>query len=231
MVVGGGFVASECTANLQKSFNGTKQVSMLCDFVVPIDKVFGFEVGAMLLTEHEKNGAKVYIGVNIPKLRYESDKDGKAVRKVVFENGYEIPADMVIVGAGMEPNTELAVKAGLEMDANGGVKTNPFLQTSDPDVFAAGDIASVPHWFTGTSLRTEHWINALDQGTYAAFNMVGKMVPYGNVPFFWTNHYGKGMQYVGNAMAWDSIHIDGVPRDNKFIAFYIKDNKILAACA
>ena len=73
----------------------------------------------------------------------------------------------------------------------------------------------------------EHWITALDQGTYAAFNMLGKMVPYGNIPFFWTNHYGKGMQYVGNAMSWDEIHIDGVARDNKFIAYYIKDNKVM----
>jgi apoptosis-inducing factor 3 len=61
--------------------------------------------------------------------------------------------------------------------------------------------------------------------------MLGKMTPYGNVPFFWTNHYGKGMQYVGNAMSWDEIHVDGVPRSNKFIAYFIKDNKVLAACA
>jgi len=76
----------------------------------------------------------------------------------------------------------------------------------------------------------EHWITAQDQGTYAAFNMLGKMTPYGNVPFFWTNHYGKGMSYVGNAMTWDEIHIDGVPRANKFIAYFIKDNKVHAAC-
>jgi len=61
--------------------------------------------------------------------------------------------------------------------------------------------------------------------------MLGKMQPYGAVPFFWTNNYGKGMQFVGNAPSWDEIHIDGVPRNNKFIAYYIKDNQVIAACA
>lgn len=136
----------------------------------------------------------------------------------------------MIVGAGIIPNIELAKNAGLETNI-GGVKTNPFLQTSDADIFAAGDIASFPCLYTGTNLRIEHWIAAQDQGTHAAFNMLGKMVPYGSIPFFWTNHYGKGMQYVGAAMEWDEIHVDGVPRDNKFIAYYIKDNKVLAACA
>ena len=59
--------------------------------------------------------------------------------------------------------------------------------------------------------------------------MLGKMVPYGNVPIFWTNNYGKGFQYVGNARSWDNIHIEGVPRSNKFVAYYIKDNRVMAA--
>ena len=193
-----------------------------------MEKHFGYDVGAMLLHEHEKNGAKVYINANVSKLKYEGDKDGK-VKKVVLEDGREIPADLVIVGAGIIPNTELAKNAGLETDI-GGVKTNPFLQTSDQDIFAAGDIASFPCCYTGTNLRIEHWIAAQDQGTHAAFNMLGKMVPYGSIPCFWTNHYGKGMQYVGNATQWDEIHIDGVPQSNKFLAYYIKDNKVMAAC-
>ena len=61
--------------------------------------------------------------------------------------------------------------------------------------------------------------------------MLGKMDPYGNVPVFWTNHYGKGMQYVGCAQSWDEIFVDGSPRDNKFIAYFIKDNKVIAACS
>mmetsp|Transcript_14883 Transcript_14883/g.25352 ORF Transcript_14883/g.25352 Transcript_14883/m.25352 type:complete len:264 (+) Transcript_14883:1244-2035(+) len=202
---------------------------MLCDFIAPLERYFGFDVGASILNQHEKNGAKVYIGVNLFNLKYEGDSQGR-VTKVVLENGYEIPADLVVVGAGNIPNIQLAKDAGLEMDRNGGVKTNPFLQSSDPNIFAAGDIASFPSWYSGDNLRIEHWIVAQDQGTYAAFNMLGKMVPYGNVPFFWTNHYQKGMQYVGHAMDWDDILIDGIPRNNQFVAIYSKNNKILAAC-
>jgi 3-phenylpropionate/trans-cinnamate dioxygenase ferredoxin reductase component len=102
-VVGGGFIASEVTASLQKQY---KNVSMLCDFNTPMERYFGYDVGNMLLGEHEKNGAKVYINVNVFKLKYVGDSDGK-VTKVVLENGYEIPADLVVVGAGNIINTEL----------------------------------------------------------------------------------------------------------------------------
>ena len=228
VVIGGGFIASECTANLAKTFNGKKSVSLVFDTNVPLELVYGYDVGGMLLTEHERNGTDTYPNRDLSKFRYVGDENGN-VKKVVMDNGYELKADLVVVGAGMIPNTEIARDCGLDMDANGGVKTNPFLQTSDDSIFAAGDIASVPSWQTGDYQRIEHWVVAQDQGAYAAFNMLGKMEAYGSIPFFWTNHYGKGMQYVGHATKWDEIHIDGVPRSNKFIAYYIHNNKVLAA--
>jgi len=104
------------------------------------------------------------------------------------------------------------------------------MQTSDKNIFAAGDIASYPSWLDGKPQRIEHWVVAQDTGSHAAYNMLGKFCPYGAVPYFWTNHYSKGMSYVGNAREYDEVFIDGVARDNKFIAYYIKDNKVLA-CA
>ena len=160
VVVGGGFISSECTANLAKTYNGKKDIHMLCDFNVPMERQFGYEVGSMILHEHEKNGAKVYINANVFNLKYVGDSEGN-VKKVILENGYEIPADLVIVGAGAIPNTGLAKEAGLDLEM-GGVKLNPFLQSSDPDIFAAGDIATFPSWHTGTNLRIEHWITAQD---------------------------------------------------------------------
>ena len=81
---------------------------------------------------------------------------------------------------------------------------------------------------TGEPTRIEHWINALDQGSYAAYNMLGKFIPYGNTPFFWTRHYNKSIQYIGHAPVYDSVHVEGSIENNKFIAYYIKDNKVLA---
>jgi len=138
------------------------------------------------------NGAKVYTNKALNKIIFKGDKDG-CVTSVVLENGYEIKADLVVIGAGIDLNTELAIECGLKMDENGGVCLNPLLQTSDNNIFAAGDIASFPSWSAGKNIRIEHWITAQDQGTYAAFNMLGKMTPYGNIPFFWTNQYGKGI--------------------------------------
>lgn len=84
------------------------------------------------------------------------------------------------------------------MNKDGGIVCDPFLKTSAADVYAAGDIASYPYWVTGGSLRTEHWNTALDQGTHAAFNMMSKYVPYGQIPFFWVRHYNKTCHYIGN---------------------------------
>ena len=110
---------------------------------------FGERVGGMLLNEHTKNGAKVLVKQDVFTLKYESDGNGN-VSKVVMKDGTEHPADLVIVGAGSIPNTQIAIDAGLDMDKNGGVKTNPFMQTSDNDIFAAGDIASFPLWTSGS---------------------------------------------------------------------------------
>lgn len=229
VVVGAGFIGSEVTAALAKQYKG--KVSMVYDVNVPLELILGYDVGASLLNEHQKNGVKTYNNRDLSKISYKAGKDGR-VSKVVLDNGYELPADLVVIGAGAIPNIELAKEAGLELDPKvGGVQTNPFLQTSDNDIFAAGDIAAFPLWFSGQNVRIEHWNVAQDTGSFAAFNMLGKMTPYGTIPFFWTRHYDKSVQYVGYARSWDSIHIDGDPRANKFLALYIKDNKVVAAAA
>lgn len=229
VVIGSGFISSEITSHLAKTFAGKKNISLVCSTNAPLEKQFGFDVGQMFLSMHEKNGAKVYTNKATDTLRFTNDAKGN-VKSVILESGYELPADFVVFSAGVHLNTQLASESGLTMDANGGVFVNPFMQSSDPDIFAAGDIASFPSYHIGENVRIEHWITAQDQGTYAAFNMLGKMQPYSAVPFFWTNQYGKGMGYCGYAKSWDEIYIDGVPRDNKFIAYYIKNNQVIAAC-
>jgi 3-phenylpropionate/trans-cinnamate dioxygenase ferredoxin reductase subunit len=93
------------------------------------------------------------------KLEFSGDSEGK-VSKLILRDGAEIEADLVIMATGGELNTKLAAQASLNMDNEGAIKTNPFMQTSDPDIFAAGDIASVPNWHVGKSVRVEHWAAA-----------------------------------------------------------------------
>lgn len=99
----------------------------------------------------------------------------------------------MLLGTGVTPRTSFLKDSGIELAADGSVVVDPFMQTNYTDIFAAGDIATYSYWPTGEKTRTEHWVNALDQGTYAAFNMLGKLVPYSTVPFFWTRHYNKSL--------------------------------------
>ena len=153
--------------------------------------------------------------------------DGKA-SAVVLDDGTEIEADLVLLGIGVLPSTKFLQGSGIELDQSGGIICDPFLQTSAKDVFAAGDVASYPYWVTGRRMRVEHYMTAMDQGSYSAFNMLGKMVPFGNIPFFWTRNYNKTVQYIGFAHEFDEVHIQGDVMENKFLAFYIKNGKVLA---
>jgi NADPH-dependent 2,4-dienoyl-CoA reductase/sulfur reductase-like enzyme len=137
---------------------------------------------------------------------------------------------MLIVGVGIAPNTTYLKKneTGIVTDRTGAIVCDPFLQTSIPDIYAAGDMCTFPYWKTGKNVRIEHWIHAMDQGSYAAFNMLGKFIPYGNTPFFWTRHYNKSMQYVGHCMGPDEIIVKGDVAAQKFIAYYVKEGKIQA---
>lgn len=161
----------------------------------------------MILSEHEKHGVIAHMGVGVKEVKGENGQ----VKSVVLADGKELAADMVLVGFGIVPATDIAKDANLKMDKNGGIICNPFLQTSDPNIFAAGDIAALPFWLTGESIRVEHWTVAMNEGSFAAFNMLGKLIPYYYVPFFWTRHYNKSLLYAGyaNLDKIDKIHIIG----------------------
>ena len=135
------------------------------------------------------------------------------------------------MGKGVTPATEFLANADLEMAKDGGLSCNPFLQTNDANIFAAGDIVEYPYWVNGSRVRTEHWNVALDQGTYAAFNMMGKLIPYGQIPFFWTRNYNKSVQYCGNGADATSMHIEGDVGASKFVAYYINDKDQVVAVA
>ena len=148
-----------------------------------------------------------------------------------MSDGRKLDADLVILGTGVRPRTAFLKDSGIELAADGSVLVDPFMQTNFIDIFAAGDIASYSYWPTGQRTRTEHWVNALDQGTNAAFNMLGKLVPYSSVPFFWTRHYNKSIQFVGCNNDYAEVFYHGDVAAQKFVAYYIdsKDRVVGAA--
>jgi len=206
VILGGSFIGSECAAAIKSSLKDQVNVSMVYMEEVPFERALGKDIGAMMAHEHENNGVKLHAKQGLKAFK---GRHGQ-VDKVVLSDGSEIDADLVIVGFGVRPATDFLKDSGIELRKDGGVVCDPFLQTSHKDIYAAGDICSYPYWPTGTRTRTEHWIVALDQGSFAAFNMLGKLQPYGSLPFFWTRHYNKSLQYVGDgSVGFSDIHITG----------------------
>lgn len=152
------------------------------------------------------------------------------------DDGEEHPAHDVLAAIGAAPRVALAEAAGLELADRahgGGVVVDAGLRTSDPDVYAAGDVASVPLGLFDTRVRVEHWANALNGGPVAARSMLGKAgegASYDRVPYFFTDQYDLGMEYSGWAPpgSYDQVVIRGDAGKREFIAFWVAQGRVLA---
>ena len=193
--VGGSFIAMEAAASL---IGRVLSVDVIAPEERPLEKVFGRELSDLVLEAHSRKGVRLHLGAKVARIE---DK------QVVLQGGERIDADLVVVGIGVEPRLQLAEAAGLALDR--GVLVNSRLQTSDPDIFAAGDIARWLDPHTGESIRVEHWVVAERQGQVAAANMLGDDQPFVMVPFFWTKHFDLSIRYVGHAEKWDETLVEG----------------------
>jgi 3-phenylpropionate/trans-cinnamate dioxygenase ferredoxin reductase subunit len=156
----------------------------------------------------------------------EAFEGGNAVERVRTSDGRELECDLVVVGVGVTPRTQLAAEAG--MAVNDGIIADQHLQTSGPGVFAAGDVAHAHHPFYGQGIRVEHWSNALNQGPAAARNMLGKRDAYHRIPYFFSDQYDTGMEYSGFAPNWDRVVFRGDPTSGEFVAFWLTGDRVLA---
>jgi NADPH-dependent 2,4-dienoyl-CoA reductase/sulfur reductase-like enzyme len=193
--VGGSFIAMEAAASL--SGRGLS-VDVIAPEGHPLEKVFGRELSNLVLETHAKKGVRLHLGSKVSRIED---------RQIVLEGGERIKAEVVVLGIGVEPRLQLAEAAGLALDR--GVQVNSRLQTSDPNIFAAGDIARWPDPHSGERIRVEHWVVAERQGQIAAANMLGRDEPFTMVPFFWTKHFDLSIRYVGHAEKWDETRIEG----------------------
>ncbi len=206
VIVGASFIAMEAAAALR-----TRKVEV--DIVsvehVPFDRVFGIALGEHIKKLHEKNGVRFHLGC------VASNFDGSAITTTARER---IDADFVVVGIGVQPRLHLARTAGIDVD--NGVIVDASMQTSIPDIYAAGDIAAYPDPISGERMRIEHWVVAERQGEVAAANMLGQKRRFDSAPFFWSEQFGTSIRYVGHATEWDQVLVDGDIDSDSFAVRY-----------
>jgi 3-phenylpropionate/trans-cinnamate dioxygenase ferredoxin reductase subunit len=219
VVVGAGWIGLEVAAAARSYGNA---VTVVEPQPQPLRAVLGDEIGAVFARLHREKGVDLRLSTGVREFR----GDGSGVRAVVTDAG-EVPADVVVVGVGVAPRTELAEAAGLEV--GNGVVVDESLRTSAPDVYAAGDIASWPHPRYGRRIRVEHWANALNGGPAAARAMLGREVTYDRLPYFFTDQYDLGMEYSGLSGADASVVCRGNPDSGEFVAFWLDDGRVQAA--
>jgi 3-phenylpropionate/trans-cinnamate dioxygenase ferredoxin reductase subunit len=183
--------------------------------------VLGDRLGRYFLQLHLGNGVDLRTGTSVGGI--EATPSGLAVTV-----GTDVvDADAVVLAVGVSPNTELAAEAGLAID--NGIVVDEHLRTSDPRILAAGDVAAAHNTRLGRRLRVEHWDNAIRQGRLAAGTILGAGAEYDWHPYFFTDQYDLGMEYVGHGRPGDEVAIRGSLLSGEFLAFWLGDGRVTAA--
>jgi NADPH-dependent 2,4-dienoyl-CoA reductase/sulfur reductase-like enzyme/nitrite reductase/ring-hydroxylating ferredoxin subunit len=216
VVIGAGFIGLEVAASLRQR---EVEVTVVAPEDVLLGQIVGEHMGTFVQALHEEHGVEFRLGRTVSTI--ESDQ-------VELDDGTRIPAGLVVIGVGVKPRTALAEEAGLNIDD--GIVVDERLRTSDPNVWAAGDIASYPDQNAGR-VRIEHWVLAERQGQAAARNILGHDRPFTDPPFFWSQHYDVPINVVGHAENWDEEVVAGDPRARDVLIGYRKDGAIQAVAS
>ena len=218
VVIGGGWIGTEVAASMRQL---GLPVTLVAPGSVLLERVLGTEVGSVYRDLHAEHGVELVMNQRAAAFR-----GTNKVESVETADGTRIHGDLVVVGVGAQPRTQLAAAAGL--DVGDGIVVDEYLETSVPGIFAAGDVAAAWHPLLGTRLRVEHWDNAWRQGRLAARNMLAMAEPYVQIPYFYSDQYDLGMEYAGFASAWDRVVFRGQPADREFVAFWLSDGRVVA---
>jgi 3-phenylpropionate/trans-cinnamate dioxygenase ferredoxin reductase component len=222
VLIGGSYIGCEVAASLTML---GKRCTIVMQEEYTLQRGFGARAGRFFQELLEGHGITVHGGDGLERFEGEG-----RVGKVVTQNGLELPAEAVVVGAGVTPDVGLAQKAGLTIGERGGVSCSSRLQSSAPGVFAAGDISEYDSVLHGEPVRIEHWDVAFNHGKTAALNMLGRDVPHEVMPYFFSVLADWGeLEYVGPAYEWDEEIVRGSFEDGAFTIWYLQDGVVKAA--
>ncbi|HYO53254.1 NAD(P)/FAD-dependent oxidoreductase [Archangium sp.] len=225
VIVGGGYVGLEVAA---VAVQLGLRVTLLEAAPRLLARVTGPEVSSFIERVHREQGVEFRLSAEVR--GFELDESQRQVRGVTaFCHGVHerIDADLVLVGIGLVPNTELASAAGLAVD--NGIVVDEYACTADPAILAIGDCANQPSAYTGGRIRLESVPNALEHARVAAATLVGKREPYAAIPWFWSEQYALKLQMVGLSSGYDHCVTRGAFERKEFSAFYLKGNRVIAA--
>lgn len=217
VVIGGGFVGLEIAASARSL---GKPVTVLEALPKLMTRAVGSAISEFVRAAHVSQGSEIVLSVQVKEVRGSA---GKA-NAIVLSDGRTIMADLVVVGVGIVPNTELAHEAGLPTD--NGIVADEFLRTADEHIFAIGDCARYPSAFSGSPVRLESVQNAVDQAVCVARNIAGKPASYGAVPWFWSDQFDIRLQMAGLAAGHDQHVIRGNPETGKFSVFHFRAGRL-----
>jgi 3-phenylpropionate/trans-cinnamate dioxygenase ferredoxin reductase subunit len=219
-VIGAGWIGLEVAASARQ--RGV-DVTVVGRSRLPLLRTLGAEVGRIFADLHRQRAVDLRLSAQVGRI----DTTGGIAIGLELTDGSSIAADTVLIATGAQPNIELAEDAGLATGA-GGVLVDASLRTSDPDIYAVGDIAAVQHPLLATRVRTGHWADALKQPAVAAANILGGSDEYADLPYFFTDQYDLGMEYVGYAPDYQRVVFRNVDT-GEFVAFWLdRDNRVLA---
>ncbi len=221
VVIGAGWIGLEAAAAAR---GAGVQVTVVESAPAPLLRVLGEQMGEHFADLHRRNGVEFRFGAVVTEIATE----GGYATGVRLGDGTLLPADLVLVAIGAVPNTQLAEDADLAVDD--GVLVDASLRTDDPDIYALGDVARAFHPRYGKPIRVEHWANALNQPQVAAAAMLGEPAEYTRLPYFFTDQYDLGMEYLGYVEpgGFDRVVIRGDQASGEFVAFWTAEGRVLA---
>ncbi len=216
VIIGGGWIGLETAAAARKA--GVNTVILERE-ELPLQHILGEELGTYFAELHRRNGVDLRTSTSVESISGSGPY-------VVHTGDGDIITDLVVMGVGASPDTALADRAGLTVD--NGIVVDEAFRTSDPAIFAVGDVANARNTARGESLRVEHWDNATRQGEAVAKVILGVDATYDWQPYFFSDQFDLGMEYVGRSAAADDVAIRGDMDSGEFIAFWLADGRVTA---
>ena len=221
VVVGAGYIGLEVAAIAAKQ-NKSVTVIEMADRVM--NRTVDPQISDYYLKLHQKNGVTFKFNTSLKEIVGTNNPE-----KVICSDGTEVQADMVIIGAGIMPNVELAENAGLSCD--NGIVVNEFGKTDHANIYACGDCTNHPNKLLNKKIRLESVHNAMEQSKTVASSIINKSLAYNQIPWFWSDQYDHKLQIVGLSGDHDKVIMRGDMSEAKFMLFYTKDENLIAVDA